>query len=133
MTWRYPYGAVRLTLQLGSRNSPFEACFIAQSFSTFAKISLESVVDGEQLLEPLAFLDAKHPRTPREICVRSSTGQAVTLYLESETDQDSRTIGQVELEYDLQRSYERLMPEDNMEGEHGSESMKRMRRSQFQV
>ena len=107
--WKHPYGALRITLQLAS--SPLKACIKSSAQFTIAKISLENTDD----LRTLVTLNPEQPHMQRELCLDSPSG-VVTLYIEAQpTDIYSTTIGEVSLDYDLQK----LLPhvtDDTLEG-----------------
>ena len=113
MTWRSPYGAVRLTLG-GSGRHPngVEVCFLGRSNFTTAKISLEhqhhTDEESHSPLEPLVTLSPDNPQTVNEICVRQSSDM-LNLYLEVDHDMDSYTIGAVQLQYSVD-TLEKLSP-----------------------
>ncbi len=120
--WRHPYGAVRVSLQLGLRKeTQFETCFIARSQFVNAKISLEDArpetasADSDWSLAPLVTLNASHSEMTREICVQSK-GHPVVLYMEALPERQATNIGSVELYYDNQRVFPKAR-NDDMEGE----------------
>ena len=53
----------------------------------------------------------------REVCIESSRGEPVKLYLEAEMHHESTMIGHVEIDYDIEPiSQKRTGQEDDMEG-----------------
>ena len=105
MSWRSPYGAIRLSLGVGGHHpNGVEACFSAKSNFTTAKISLEREKDhnhkNSNPLKTLVTLDSENPDTVNEVCVRSSH-DTVNFYIEADHDLNSYTIGQVDVEYSV--------------------------------
>ena len=104
ISWRSPYGAIQLTLGASVYHpNGVEACFLAKSNFTTAKISLESNSenkDSSDPLETLVTLNEDNPEIVNEVCLRSSH-ETVTLYIEADRDLNSYTIGHVEIEYSL--------------------------------
>ena len=139
--WHHPYGAVNLYLQLP--NSPaFVLCFSATAIATTATISLETVdaKTGKIVIERLVTLEGargedrdgiqqqQHQESSsssssssssvREVCIESTSGTEVKLYLEAEMHHESTVIGHVEMEYDME-AVNKKSPgqlQDDMEG-----------------
>ena len=95
---------MRLTLGVsGHHHSGVEACFLAKSNFTTAKISLEKDSerrDSSNPFETLVTLNSDNPDIENEICLRSSY-DTVILYIEADRDLNSYTIGHVEIEYSI--------------------------------
>ena len=87
----------------GYHPNGIEACFLAKSNFTTAKISLEldnENKDSSDPLKTLVTLNEDNPEIVNEICLRSSH-DTVTLYIEADRDLNSYTIGHVKIEYSL--------------------------------
>lgn len=71
---------------------------------------------GEDL-QPLVMLNYSHPQTTRDICLRtqSDMSSALTIFIEARSDLNTTTVGQVELDYDIQRTFS-SSSYDSMEG-----------------
>lgn len=106
MEWRNPFGDLRVTFQLKNQRSKLRTCFKAKSYYTLAKISLENPEklhpkDIGGALQPLMVFNGTIQTMEREICI-DTDDEPLTLYLQAQSDLNSRTIGQVELEYDVE-------------------------------
>ena len=102
VTWKRPYGAIRVTFTLASTFShAIKTCFKARSYYTIVKMYLEEN-DRKYNLRTLYTLD-KGETMRREICICSDLG-SVTLYIETLSDIDTMVYGQMQLDYDIKRS-----------------------------
>ena len=120
VTWRSPYGGLRLVFPPPVRSHHFEVCFKATALLATAKFSSEK---GDNELNFLAVLESSPSRRVTslddEVCLRSSRHRAVTVYIEAERVGASPALGRVTIDYDVDRVVDHIDSDidDNMDGE----------------